>query len=126
MLAQNGIPNTVAQQINALNELFVDAVSVPTKQQDAKAVVNLRARIKELTVSHGTLMNKIESDFPDYASLVFPNPATIEEVLHLRAFVLVPLAELAPESVHPVLGVTIGHLAEQVDGLEGVTPLVQS
>ena len=46
--------------------------------------------------------------------------------LHLRAFVLVPLAELAPDSVHPVLGVTIGHLAEQVDGLEGVTPLVPS
>ena len=42
------------------------------------------------------------------------------------AFVLVPLAELAPDSVHPVLGVTIGHLAEQVDGLEGVIPLVQS
>ena len=46
--------------------------------------------------------------------------------LHLRAFVLVPLAELAPDSVHPVLGVTIEHLAEQVDGLEGVTPLVPS
>jgi len=46
--------------------------------------------------------------------------------LHLRAFVLVPLAELTPDSVHPVLGVTIGHLAEQVDGLHGVIPLVQS
>ena len=46
--------------------------------------------------------------------------------LHLRAFVLVPLAELTPDSVHPVLGVTIGHLAEQVDGLDGVIPLVQS
>ena len=46
--------------------------------------------------------------------------------LHLRAFVLVPLAELTPDSVHPVLGVTIGHLAEQVDGLDGVIPQVQS
>ena len=46
--------------------------------------------------------------------------------LHLRAFVLVPLAELASDSVHPMLGVTIGHLAEQVDGLEGVTPMVPS
>ena len=42
--------------------------------------------------------------------------------LHLRAFALVPLAELAPESIHPVLGVTIAKLAEQVDGLEGVKP----
>ena len=46
--------------------------------------------------------------------------------MHLRPFVLVPLAELTPDSVHPVLGVTIGHLAEQVDGLDGVIPLVQS
>ena len=58
------------------------------------------------------------ADEPD---LIIPHAS-----LHLRAFVLVPLAELAPDSVHPVLGVTIGHLAEQVDGLEGVIPLVQS
>ena len=46
--------------------------------------------------------------------------------LHLRAFALVPLAELTPDSVHPVLGITIAKLAGQVDGLEGVKPLVQS
>lgn len=43
--------------------------------------------------------------------------------LHERAFVLVPLAELAPDLVHPLLGVTIAHLAENVDGLDGVNPL---
>ena len=43
--------------------------------------------------------------------------------LHERAFVLVPLAELAPELVHPVLGITISSLAKNVDGLSGVNPL---
>jgi len=44
--------------------------------------------------------------------------------LHLRAFALVPLAELAPQAVHPVLGATIAGLAGQVDGLDGVTRCV--
>ena len=43
--------------------------------------------------------------------------------LHLRAFALVPLAELAPEFLHPVLGLTIGQLAGHVEGLDGVKPL---
>jgi len=42
--------------------------------------------------------------------------------LHLRAFALVPLAELAPTLVHPVLGLSIANLAEKVTGLEGVRP----
>ena len=46
--------------------------------------------------------------------------------LHLRAFVLVPLTELAPDLVHPVLGETIAQLASQVNGLHGVKPLVKS
>ena len=43
--------------------------------------------------------------------------------LHLRAFVLVPLTELTPDSIHPVLGETVAQLTSQVDGLDGVTPL---
>ena len=41
--------------------------------------------------------------------------------LHQRAFALVPLAELQPGLVHPILKTTIGELASQVDGREGVS-----
>ena len=43
--------------------------------------------------------------------------------LHLRAFALLPLAELAPAAIHPPLGQSIGELARGADGKEGVTPV---
>jgi len=42
--------------------------------------------------------------------LVIPHPRLAE-----RAFILVPLAELAPELRHPLLGLTIGKLKNQID-----------
>ncbi len=54
------------------------------------------------------------------AHLEIPHPR-----LHLRAFALVPLAELAAATVHPVLGKTIGELAGAVEGREEVKPFVE-
>ena len=53
----------------------------------------------------------------DEPELQLPHPR-----LHLRAFALIPLAALAPEYPHPLLGQTIGQLAQAVDGPEGVQP----
>jgi len=47
--------------------------------------------------------------------LTIPHPRLTE-----RAFVLVPLAEVAPYLVHPGLRVTIGELAAKANGLSGV------
>ena len=51
----------------------------------------------------------------DLRDLKVPHPG-----LPQRAFVLVPLAELAPWLVHSTLEVSIGELARRVEGLEGV------
>lgn len=52
------------------------------------------------------------TDLPD---LQIPHPRMAQ-----RAFVLVPLAELAPELIHPTLKRSIAELTRQVDGKEGV------
>jgi len=51
-------------------------------------------------------------DSPD---LTIPHPRLVE-----RAFVLLPLREIAPKLVHPLLGATIEELWQKAENLEGI------
>jgi len=67
----------------------------------------------------------IDIDILFYGDQVINSPELIIPHPHLeeRAFVLIPLAEIAPDLVHPVSGKTIRKMVEKVRGSEGVRKL---
>ncbi len=65
----------------------------------------------------------IDVDILFYEDLILATPDLVIPHPHLqeRAFVLVPLADIAPNLVHPVLGQTVRQLLAQVDA-GGIRP----
>ena len=69
----------------------------------------------------------IDIDILLYGNLVIEAPQLLipHPRLEERAFVLVPLAEIAPDLIHPVSGRSIQDLASGVQGQEGVKMIGQ-
>ncbi len=67
------------QEITTLYDHVLRLMSLPGEQQLPKVLADMRARIDELEKKRQRLYADIERRFPDYATLVNPRPAAMEE-----------------------------------------------
>ena len=67
------------KQAAALYGLLGNARSVPTDRQNQAAIQSLQTRIDQLRSARAALAQEIEARFPEYAELINPKPATVED-----------------------------------------------
>ena len=68
-----------SKQAAALYGLLGNARSIPTDKQNAAAIKLLQTRIDQLRSARAALAEEIEARFPEYAELINPKPATVED-----------------------------------------------
>lgn len=69
------------QEVQALYETLLRLVALPAEQQLPKVMGDMRNRIADIEKNRAQLFAEIEKRFPDYANLISPRPATIEEAV---------------------------------------------
>lgn len=67
------------KQVSALAGLLANILSAPVVEQDARVVADLQGRINLLRRARAALVRQIEREFPAYAQLVNPAPATLQQ-----------------------------------------------
>lgn len=67
------------KQMAALQGLLRNVLSSPSEQQDVKVVADLRAQVETLRRARQSLAQQVAKEFPPYAQLVSPAPATLEQ-----------------------------------------------
>jgi CHAT domain-containing protein len=66
----------IGAQVGALNNML----ERPAGERDEKAVARARNEIEKLKVRRAAMRGDIERRFPDYANLVTPRPATVQDI----------------------------------------------
>lgn len=71
-------------------------------------------RLKKTKESYSNRLIDIDILLYDNQIINVPQLTIPHRLLHKRDFVLIPMVELAPELIHPILGKTMKELSEQV------------
>ncbi len=105
-----------------------DYLNAVAELQTALDPLELVTRLKEIEKNMGRKdrprwhEREIDLDVLFYGELIFESPTLTvpHSELHRRAFVLVPIAEIAPDFLHPVMKKSVSELLRGVDA-SGVT-----
>ncbi len=68
------------RQIAALFGLIAKVLSSAAEEHDPNSIDKIRELVDELRGRRARVMERIEREFPDYADLINPRPATVDEI----------------------------------------------
>jgi len=115
--AQSGVYRTAAWGVTEQPDFFNMAISLSTNLEPEALLFTLQQIEKQhnrrRTTKWGQRTLDIDILFYDDIDLSLQDLIIPHPFLHQRAFVLVPLATIAPKYMHPVLHLTIEQLLER-------------